>query len=35
VFEGLVKTMTQQREEEEARLAAEAQTGTGQASDAA
>jgi len=39
VFEGLVKTMTQQREEEEARLAAEAQSKTqartGQASDAA
>ena len=35
VFEGLVKTMTQQREEEEARLKAEREAGAGQASDAA
>ena len=35
VFEGLVKTMTQQREEEEARLKAEREAGSGQVSDAA
>jgi len=35
VFEGLVKTMTQQRKEEEARLKAEREAGSGQVSDAA